>query len=78
MKSNIAEVAIAIKAADNLGININLAAIQGNFADENFFEFNLLSKKEWLNYMVEWKSIIDSVKIKVSGLDGLKNRYKFQ
>ncbi|QFR48352.1 radical SAM protein [Sulfurimonas lithotrophica] len=75
MKSNIAEVSSAIRLANSIKININIAAIQGSYPDENFFEFDLINKAEWLNYIDEWKQIIDNLQIKVSGVDGLIERY---
>ena len=75
MKSNIAEVLEGIKLADRLGVDINIAAIQGNFPDENLFEFNLVDEKEWTEYMQKWEDMADKVNVHVSGLDGLKSRF---
>lgn len=76
MYSNIDEVADAIIAADEMEVHINLAAIQGAFEKENLFEFDLVNREKWLSYLHKWEDVIQKVKVKVSGLEGLKSRYE--
>lgn len=77
MRSNVADVLHAITVANELGIDINLAAIQGHYPDENFFGFPLLDLQTWQHYVAKWEKAITSADVTVSGLEGLKYRYRF-
>ncbi|TDA62657.1 radical SAM protein [Sulfuricurvum sp. IAE1] len=76
MRSNIDEVTLAITIADSLGVDINLAAIQGNYPNENFFEFPLVEPEQWERYLVSWEASAARASITVSGIEGLRHRYR--
>jgi len=78
MLSNIEEVSLAITFAQELNISINFAAIQGKHPLENFFEYNLISHNEWNEYNNLWERSIKKTSIKISGIEGLKERFKLK
>jgi len=78
MLSNIDEVSLAITLAEQLNISINFAAIQGTYPSENFFEYDLISNNDWNKYISLWEKEIEETSIKISGLEGLKERFKLK
>ena len=67
----------AILLAKKLNININFAAIQGTYPNENFFEYPLLSIKKWNEFQNKWEKEVNKndTNIKISGFEGLSLRH---
>ena len=75
MKSTINEIESAINKSTKLGIEINLAPLQGNFTEENIFTFG--DKKDILNYYNYFEKLKDKCRtLKVSGIDDILYRLK--
>jgi sulfatase maturation enzyme AslB (radical SAM superfamily) len=76
MSSTLDDMHDAIDLAAKLNVDLNFAALQGDFPEENIFHYPLHDVRILLDKFSHLKTYSDTKSIKVSGFDGLIYRVK--
>ncbi|MBD9355062.1 SPASM domain-containing protein [Methylomonas albis] len=76
MNSTLDEMREAIDLAAHLNIDLNFAALQGEFPDENIFRYSLYTPELLIHRFAELQEYSKTKSIAVSGFDGMIYRIK--
>jgi sulfatase maturation enzyme AslB (radical SAM superfamily) len=76
MNSTLAEMRTAIDLADDLKVDLNFAALQGDYPEENIFRYPLHDIYSLLDRFADLAAYSSSKSIQVDGLSGLSYRLR--
>ncbi len=76
MSSTLADMPAAIELADKLGVDLNFAALQGAYPNENLFRYPAVDQAATLDYFLKLQRDSSRCAISVSGFAGLIDRLR--
>jgi MoaA/NifB/PqqE/SkfB family radical SAM enzyme len=76
MHSTLTEMPAAIELAQKLGVDLNFAALQGNYPNENLFRYPIVDRDEALKYFLRLQQHCSHLAINVSGFEGMIDRLR--